>query len=194
MHPPLRDFIDAPPYENVLGKFKSLIVHLEEFAATWEGKIVQHLKCSMPRRYRTEVLNPLDLAVGTFWRCNCCNRVLSYMKFLEHACLVENGKYTIDSYEECVETALTKYRISVQTSFKVSVRRLRKGRLKNTVQLVERFVKLFGLDPATATAEDMDNAQDRLVCPDPSCAEDGYRTVISWRAAVSLGFSLPCDT
>ena len=118
--------------------------------------------------------DPLTLAVGTFFACST-SPARTFAGVLRHKCS-DGMRHTWpdDSPLCCASRALFHRQNSWSSHGYYTL-----------AQKAARAVRAYGLDPAAATAEEMDASRVRIVCPKHSKGWSGTSlTVHSWRSVV----------
>lgn len=122
-------------------------------------------------------VDPLTLAIGTYFSCTYCELSHSFPAILSHGCRLRRDVLNEASGEflgYVVRSLYTGQRVWSQTAFVTHAKRL------------AEYVRTYGLDPLRATAAEMDASDVRL-----QCATHGRnssrpdRAIYTWRLAVS---------
>lgn len=114
--------------------------------------------------------DPLSLAVGTYFSCGIGAN--TFPQELEHVCSEWN--WPKESESDVAAKAVCRHQ---------SIGEFR--RFRALVQVTKRCVELYGLDPTTATAEDIDDCATRIKCLTHGRSLTRKRlTVHSWRSLV----------
>jgi hypothetical protein len=114
-----------------------------------------------------------SLAIGTWIRCSGCNQTHTIDSFLVHPC------YTLDIDIPKRQEMSDEYFEHVQRKFISSV--WDSQSIDLFLDRQEEVIDVCGLDFKTATMEDLDRADTRLICTGHA---GRYNPVMSWRTAV----------
>ncbi|KAF7337534.1 F-box domain-containing protein [Mycena sanguinolenta] len=196
--PKIKDIISQPASVTVDEQtFEALLPDFPGMIATWREGLVQHMVTTYKRGSDANALHPdnvvedrLKLATSVF-KCSSCEdgaalfddmlsfglqrrkscEPLFYPRMIAHWCL------TRPSGHSRMLLFLTG-ELSRDSAWRSNVLRFD----TRTSEIVEKVVKACGMDPETATVEDMDASDKRLVCH--VCAERGV-TAAATDAATS---------
>ncbi|KAJ6520163.1 hypothetical protein C8R45DRAFT_51161 [Mycena sanguinolenta] len=180
--PKIKDIISQPASVTVDEQtFEALLPDFPDLIATWREGLLQHMVATYKRDSNADAVQAdnvledrLKLATSVF-KCNSCGgsnitddffgtshrqcQPLFYPKTLAHRCLTRVSGYSAmmfmnDSRDCAWRSNLLKF--DTRTS-----------------EFVEKVVRACGIDPETATVEDMDAADKRLACH--ACAQRGSK-------------------
>lgn len=204
-----RRLIDAPSDVEVS---RSDFAHLKPLMDRYAAKWIKALKKDLRAKIRDcldgidSKTDPLDLAVGFYWRCRgndqCKDHLLSYPHVLAHRCLrfypdndYENEEEDVTLQDTCEERRDYMEIISDAETCCGLDGNLRPDTVTPLVEAAKIIVEKFGMDPRTATATQMDNIHGRLrlystrddngAIAEFSKSTFGLVKIFTWRAAVS---------
>ncbi|KAJ3551107.1 hypothetical protein NM688_g4932 [Phlebia brevispora] len=180
--PQAREAIDIPFRETMI--LDPILGALPTFTDEWRRKEYDGL-ATVVRRGAEAAKIPLDtdadlltLALAGLFLCGICRKHVSLADALNHYCdyyarggtispsrLISPGVYTkvADEYLRAVPCALLRNYVGV-------------------VQTLHPIIATCGYNAATATIEDMDTTDIRLICT--RCSDDHHKVILTWRAAV----------
>ncbi|SJL13372.1 uncharacterized protein ARMOST_16814 [Armillaria ostoyae] len=158
---------------------KEPFVHFKEIAARWREEKNCELQGVMKK---SGFESKLNLAT-TLFHCESCASRLAYPDVLRHFCCTQLRYISDLDLKKNRYKAL--WNMPCHTWYADKLRFDQVGFDKATA-----VVKLCGLDPETATAQDMDDMNPRLTCL--QCSSTNRRCIISWRAATAR--HNPADT
>lgn len=187
----IRDVIMDTPPDHILTKddfdwlSEALEEHMEErlcasrqyFADKFFKKL--QLDASMTSE------DMMSLAIAAWFRCQDCNKCFTFPDVLDHVCDFREDpppREVDDEWANIVNTAL-EYLPRLWIAHRFS----------GGFALLRSIITAYGMDPNTATVEDMDNAHVRLICRTSKCqtrrrepCSTSTRIVMDWRTAVRI--------
>ena len=171
-----RALLDAD--ENTVLSVPELSHALREHAESWEDHMKGRLRAVIAEDLGMSLdsfeSDPLDLAVGTYWKCLSCPYLLEYPGLLRHAC---PASAAASPGRQLVVSGSRLPMPLVWGSFPAP------GiYLKSTAQFVNKLLALCGGDPHT-TAAQLDCERFRFLAVGGSHLAD-HRAIMTWRAAV----------
>ncbi|KAF9015806.1 hypothetical protein BDZ89DRAFT_994888 [Hymenopellis radicata] len=172
---PFRDIImNTPHNEDATPKLKEAFESVPAICEKWRTKQEADLKAILRKTGRSDdlslVVNAFTCSAG--WRCQYFPTVLHYPHFATHMCFITSA-------------AVGDTDVAVWSGRGIET--LSDGMYNVCVGIV----RASGLDPATATAEDMDAADVFFRCEDAECSEHrpvpGFQTftLMRWRTAMN---------
>ncbi|KAF7337538.1 F-box domain-containing protein [Mycena sanguinolenta] len=192
----IKDIISQPASVTVDEQtFEALLPDFPAMIANWRKGLLQHMVAAYKRDSNANaahadnvIENRLQLAISVF-KCGSCgdgsnpffddlifgyqrqNRCqpLFYPKMLAHRCLTRVADYSAMMYLNGELSRDCAWRSNV---LKFDAR---------TSEIAEKVVRACGMDPETATVEDMDAADKRLACH--ACAERGPKVAATGGAS-----------
>lgn len=171
--PEVRALIDAPSDINVSrSDFKRLKPFMDRYAAKWIKKLKKDLGAKIRDRLDgiDPKTDPLELAVGFYWRCNgededCNSWLVDYPRMLAHRCLLPEG-HEEDEKEELADRDETvrDYKKIIQgaNSWTSCGGKFHRNSMIPLVKAASIVVEKLGLDPRTATVTQINNLPRRL--------------------------------
>lgn len=150
---------------------------MEDSRHCFKGLIAQNIQLD-------DSLDPFALAVGSWFTCEYCRAQQSFPAILGHQC-----SYRKDMIERQLQAIRAVLKGALPPLIPDYGLLLLEG-FQAEVEAVNFFVCAYGLNPQTATATDMDNANVRLMCTHNS-TYPGRVSITTWRSAVrTLPFAL----
>lgn len=188
--PSIRDIVvDMPEARQAIDvaldatvSFDTLLAALPAFTEQWRQEAYTSLDQQIRQRaYNLKKLkgNPLALAVGEFFRCEDCLSPVGHTDVLNHHCPRQNGKFnrTVPNHHSNSHDNAAERFCSSISAFPTE-----RQRFFSCAWAMLQVVSLCGYTPETATSEEMDTSDSRLVCS--RCSTEQRRMVLTWRAAV----------
>ncbi|KAK7687009.1 hypothetical protein QCA50_009508 [Cerrena zonata] len=197
--PHLRDLASLPEVRAVIEAREDVTVTSDTFNSIneLEGTAGLVEKLQLQRRRRAleaikcitglqipENIDVLDLAVTAALACKNCKKLChdysgsAVGDILGHSCFSASGleEHDIDYQNEPDYDALVTaiFRREPWSTNHMTVR----------VDLIKHIIKRLGEDPATVTANTMDQKTARLLCRSRSCTGNNAHAILSWRAAI----------
>ncbi|KAG7451980.1 uncharacterized protein BT62DRAFT_941002 [Guyanagaster necrorhizus] len=164
---------DTPLDQDITESLKAAGIRLPKAAAEWRKKQDSGLRALMEKAG----LKP-DLNLATaFFSCNYCRRVCQYPYVLAHRCKLS---YSVSFYPEDWKTYALMY-MCRETNVPWSASQYTvNGEILRRVQCI---IQTCGLNPETATYEDMNSLDCRVICV--NCSQfSTTEFVMQWQTAV----------
>jgi len=184
IYPSLIDICLEPEVQSVLDDglnnksrqdlHDELLPFFPSICARWRESIESRLleRMSSSNRFRKRG-NQFTLA-SVIFKCTTCGDALQYPAVLTHGCL--NAVIPNSTSNDYPDVAAYVYRRQPWSADVLD--------LTSWSGLISKVIHLCGFNPKTATCDQMDQTRARLTCK--SCNRNGRRTIMTWRAAVSL--------
>ncbi|KAJ3557701.1 hypothetical protein NM688_g1329 [Phlebia brevispora] len=180
--PEARDFIGAPFRDAVA--IDPVLEALPSFVEGWRraqyGHLMDLVRQGAAATNVRLTTDPLILALGSVFMCHSCCTLVSLADALNHYCNPQSSTKN---------TALSLYLKGSGMHMKDTDWYLTKipcalfRDYGDVVRLIHPIITACGYNPATATSDDMDSSNIRLVCT--RCSGDKEQLVMTWRAAIS---------
>ncbi|GJE86831.1 hypothetical protein PsYK624_029140 [Phanerochaete sordida] len=166
----VQEKLRLPPGTTVTEEdFGFLKSELPAFVAKHRADAIEHLSGLIRAKVKVaKSTDPLSLAVATKFRCTHCRSYLQYPKLLAHSCS-NAPKPVFDERDHCLEltAAILPCRVYAASDF------------QDDVDILQRIVKLCGLDVSKATTAQLDASPARLMCAKHN--DKGAVGVMAWR-------------
>ena len=196
--PSLRDIIlEMPEARKAIDvaldatvSFDALLAALPTFVEEWRRKHYASLADGVRRSlYRkVSIEQPLALAIGSYFACSCDSRV-SLTDCLNHRCRRwQSGAFKRNDYYEWSQIQDRDVYASVARQFLSNIPTLNDKKWRFLASDLFNIVGQCGYNPETATPDEMDASDARLVCLSHSNIR--RKEILTWRAAVSIYTSL----
>ncbi|KAJ3558977.1 hypothetical protein NM688_g614 [Phlebia brevispora] len=177
--PEVRSNLDQP--YNVRVYVEDWRPYLAGWTDNWRHEVSEHLRSLVRQHVDFPAgcnVDPLTLAVGTYWLCPHCKLHIEYPQILAHRCTKYIPGYAPHDDESQYDQVLREV-LRYQT-----IQRL--DGLETTAHIVKKIVQLYGLDPAQSTPELMDCLGDRITyLPGAPCHNPDVFYVMTWRSALT---------
>ncbi|KAJ3557700.1 hypothetical protein NM688_g1328 [Phlebia brevispora] len=178
--PRAREVIDAPFRETVT--VDPILEALPGFIDAWRGAIHGRFAKLVRRGAKAVKIrlnaDPTKLALAGMFRCDRCGKCIPFEDVPTHYCFRYWESDTVPS--QCLHEpgfyteAADKYLRNVPCTLLLNYRDL--------VQVIHPIITACGYDPATATIEEVDTSDVRLLCT--LCSGDRRHVILTWRAAI----------
>lgn len=189
--PSIRDIVvDMPEARQAIDvaldatvSFDALLAALPAFAEQWRQNAYAKLIPQIPRKPgRQPRKKPLAPAVGEFFSCDKCSKIVGRTDMLNHRCPRQSGNFNRTKaayhpsdpqgiYVEAAETFM-----SLIPTF--STRRCP----SSCAPALTKIVSMCGYAPETTSVDQMDASDARVVCFE--CSTQQRKMILTWRAAV----------
>lgn len=174
--PEVKEIIDVPAeVEVTLSSFDVLRPIIRNLVTRWRVEGRANLAAAVRDVLDLpDDVDPLDLAVGCFYRCTRCHYAQSIEGILTHHCDLDRAKrWPLPVYSNTASYTLKRPEYTEVYSIGRTIRKL---------------LEVCGKDWKICTAEEMDTSEVRFYCttlPDITSPGATIRECMNWRAAVS---------
>lgn len=183
-----------PSVTVTVDDFLEMREQIHSLVAQWRVSLLSSFRSMVRAQLDIPVgVEPLALAVGSYFGCSTCGHNAPFPAILQHNCLNSRPKMRISPgydvgcdvndednmlFAEVMQTLLPHFKLPLIEWIPTIY--------ESRANILPDIVTACGLDPAVATEAEVQQAEARLMCKICTAQGASIQFVYSWRGAVSL--------
>lgn len=185
--PEVKELIETTPFDIEMGPedFTGLYRHIRGYVdqRRMDGRLYLDSVLRKELDLEGSSIDPSILAAGAWFSCEGCGTSCAFPEVLEHDCELRQ----IFSIPLDDATKMEWYQLTHNDG--TEWRTWTPESMSKAIPVLQCIIRAHGMDPRTATTDQMDATEIRITCTVHYIHDQHIRTVMNWRSAVSMLFT-----